>query len=50
LERGEQQRTVAIAQRVALGFAEYARSEAVHGDLHCAVAPHPFGAALVPGR
>jgi Zn-dependent protease with chaperone function len=34
--------TVALAQRVALGFAEYASSEAVHGDLHGAVTPHPF--------
>jgi hypothetical protein len=33
---------VAIAERVALGFAEYAGSEAVHGDLHGAVTPHPF--------
>ncbi|WP_257453725.1 M48 family metallopeptidase [Archangium lipolyticum] len=40
--RGEQQQTVAIAQRVALGFAEYANSEAVHGDLHGVVTPHPF--------
>jgi Zn-dependent protease with chaperone function len=40
--RNEQQQTVAIAQRVALGFAEYAGSEAVHGDLHGAVTPHPF--------
>lgn len=39
--RNEQQ-TVAIAQRVALGFAEYAGSQAVHGDLHGAVTPHPF--------
>ncbi|QRO00173.1 M48 family metalloprotease [Archangium violaceum] len=40
--RGEQQQSVAIAQRVALGFAEYANSEAVHGDLHGVVTPHPF--------
>jgi Zn-dependent protease with chaperone function len=40
--RGEQQQSVAIAQRVALGFAEYATSEAVHGDLHGVVTPHPF--------
>ena len=40
--RGEQQQTVAIAQRVAHGFAEYASSEAVHGDLHGSVTPHPF--------
>jgi len=38
----EQQQSVAIAQRVALGFADYASSEAVHGDLHGAVTPHPF--------
>ncbi|HYO70340.1 MAG TPA: M48 family metallopeptidase [Archangium sp.] len=40
--RGEQQQSVAIAQRVALGFAQYASSEAVHGDLHGSVTPHPF--------
>ncbi|WNG50367.1 M48 family metalloprotease [Archangium minus] len=40
--QSEQQQSVAIAQRVALGFAEYAGSEAVHGDLHGAVTPHPF--------
>jgi Zn-dependent protease with chaperone function len=40
--RSEQQRSVAIAQRVALGFAQYAGSEAVHGDLHGSVTPHPF--------
>ncbi|HEY0092833.1 MAG TPA: M48 family metallopeptidase, partial [Archangium sp.] len=40
--RSEQQQSVAIAQRVALGFADYASSEAVHGDLHGAVTPHPF--------
>jgi hypothetical protein len=40
--RNEQQQAVAIAQRVALGFAEYAGSKAVHGDLHGAVTPHPF--------
>jgi Zn-dependent protease with chaperone function len=38
----EEQQTVAIAQRVALGFADYASSEAVHGDLHGTVTPHPF--------
>ncbi|HEX5751402.1 MAG TPA: M48 family metallopeptidase [Archangium sp.] len=40
--RGEQQQTVAIAERVALGFAQYAGSEAVHGDLNGSVTPHPF--------
>ncbi|OJT23575.1 peptidase M48 [Archangium sp. Cb G35] len=40
--RGEQQHTVAIAQRVAHGFAQYASSESVHGDLHGSVTPHPF--------
>ncbi len=40
--RSEQQRSVAIAERVALGFAQYAGSEAVHGDLNGAVTPHPF--------
>ncbi|RYZ42128.1 MAG: peptidase M48 [Myxococcaceae bacterium] len=40
--RDEQQQSVAIAQRVALGFADYAQSEAVHGDLHGTVTPHPF--------
>ncbi|MBN8228370.1 M48 family metallopeptidase [Corallococcus macrosporus] len=34
--------SVAIAQRVAHGFSEYARSEAVHDDLKGAVTPHPF--------
>ncbi|RKH66172.1 M48 family metallopeptidase [Corallococcus llansteffanensis] len=34
--------SVAIAQRVAHGFSEYARSEAVHDDLQRAVTPHPF--------
>ncbi|ATB29985.1 M48 family metallopeptidase [Melittangium boletus] len=41
-EGNEQHQDVAIAQRVALGFAEYAGSEAVHGDLHGSVTPHPF--------
>jgi len=41
-EGNEQHQSVAIAQRVALGFAEYAGSEAVHGDLHGSVTPHPF--------
>ncbi|EAU67870.1 peptidase, M48 family [Stigmatella aurantiaca DW4/3-1] len=40
--RSEQQRTVAIAQQVALGFTEYALSEEVHRDLHGVVTPHPF--------
>jgi Zn-dependent protease with chaperone function len=40
--RSEQHQTVAIAQRVALGFAEYAGSQAVHSDLYGAVTPHPF--------
>jgi Zn-dependent protease with chaperone function len=40
--RSEQQQTVAIAERVALGFAQYAGSEAVHGDLNGSVTPHPF--------
>jgi Zn-dependent protease with chaperone function len=40
--RGEQQQTLGIAQRVALGFAEYASSESVHGDLNGTVTPHPF--------
>ncbi|MDC0713836.1 M48 family metallopeptidase [Stigmatella sp. ncwal1] len=40
--RSEQHQTVAIAQRVALGFTEYALSEAVHNDLHGVVTPHPF--------
>ncbi|ATB40910.1 peptidase M48 [Cystobacter fuscus] len=39
---GGEQQTVAIAQRVALGFTDYASSEAVHGDLHGSVTPHPF--------
>jgi Zn-dependent protease with chaperone function len=38
----EQQRNVAIAERVALGFARYAGSEAVHEDLNGSVTPHPF--------
>jgi len=38
----EQQRNVAIAERVALGFAQYAGSEAVHEDLNGSVTPHPF--------
>lgn len=38
----EQQASVAIAQRVAHGFSEYARSEVVHDDLQGAVTPHPF--------
>lgn len=38
----EQHQSVAIAQRVAHGFSEYAQSEAVHDDLHRAVTPHPF--------
>jgi Zn-dependent protease with chaperone function len=41
-ERDERQASIAIAQRVALGFAEYAASEAVHADLHGVVTPHPF--------
>jgi len=40
--RDEQQQSVAIAQRVALGFAEYAVSDKVQGDLHGSVTPHPF--------
>ncbi|WP_246137026.1 M48 family metallopeptidase [Myxococcus llanfairpwllgwyngyllgogerychwyrndrobwllllantysiliogogogochensis] len=40
--RDERQQSVAIARRVALGFAEYAQSDAVHGDLHGTVTPHPF--------
>jgi hypothetical protein len=40
--RSEQQQTLGIAQRVALGFAEYAGSESLQGDLHGAVTPHPF--------
>jgi Zn-dependent protease with chaperone function len=40
--RSEQQQTVAIAERVAHGFVEYASSETVHGDLHGTVTPHPF--------
>lgn len=40
--RSEQQESVAIAQRVAHGFAEYARSEAVQGDVNGSVTPHPF--------
>lgn len=40
--RSEQQQTVAIAERVAHGFVEYASSEAVHGDLNGSVTPHPF--------
>jgi Zn-dependent protease with chaperone function len=38
----EQHPTVAIAQQIALGFTEYALSEAVHHDLHGVVTPHPF--------
>ncbi|RKH73414.1 M48 family metallopeptidase [Corallococcus aberystwythensis] len=38
----EQHHSVAIAQRVAHGFSEYAGSEAVHDDLQRAVTPHPF--------
>jgi Zn-dependent protease with chaperone function len=40
--RSEQQQTLGIAQRVALGFADYAGSESLQGDLHGAVTPHPF--------
>ncbi|NVJ26376.1 M48 family metalloprotease [Myxococcus sp. AM011] len=40
--RDERQQSVAIARRVALGFADYAQSDAVHGDLHGSVTPHPF--------
>ncbi|RKG82897.1 M48 family metallopeptidase [Corallococcus terminator] len=40
--RDERHQSVAISQRVALGFADYAQSEAVHGDLHGTVTPHPF--------
>jgi len=40
--RDERQQSVAIAHRVALGFADYAQSDAVHGDLHGSVTPHPF--------
>lgn len=40
--RDEQQQSVAIAQRVALGFAEYAVSDTVQVDLHGSVTPHPF--------
>ena len=40
--RGEQQQRVAIAEQVALGFAEYVGSDKVQGDLHGAVTPHPF--------
>ncbi|MET0403784.1 MAG: M48 family metalloprotease, partial [Cystobacter sp.] len=39
---GGEQKTVAIAQRVALGFTDYASSASVHGDLHGSVTPHPF--------
>jgi Zn-dependent protease with chaperone function len=38
----EQQRNVAIAERVALGFAQYAGSPVVHEDLGGSVTPHPF--------
>ncbi len=38
----EQQRNVAIAERVALGFAQYAGSPVVHEDLNGSVTPHPF--------
>ncbi|WP_223643585.1 M48 family metallopeptidase [Corallococcus sp. EGB] len=38
----EQHQSVAIAQRVAHGFSEYAQSDAVHDDLQVAVTPHPF--------
>ncbi|MHA7628939.1 M48 family metallopeptidase [Corallococcus sp. M7] len=38
----QQHQTVAISQRVAHGFSEYAQSEAVHDDLQGAVTPHPF--------
>ena len=41
-EQGSRVESVALAQRVALGFAEYASSEAVHEQLHGAVTPHPF--------
>ncbi|MCY0997607.1 M48 family metallopeptidase [Myxococcus sp. MISCRS1] len=40
--RDEQHQSVAIAQRVAHGFAEYAQSEALQGDLNGSVTPHPF--------
>ncbi|WP_342380505.1 M48 family metallopeptidase [Myxococcus stipitatus] len=40
--RNEQQQSVAIARRVAHGFAAYAQSEAVQDDLQGAVTPHPF--------
>jgi len=38
----EQHQSVAIAQRVAHGFSEYAQSAAVHDDLQGKVTPHPF--------
>ncbi|WP_309897260.1 M48 family metallopeptidase [Archangium sp.] len=38
----EQQHNVAIAERVALGFAQYAGSPVVHEDLGGSVTPHPF--------
>lgn len=40
--RNEQQQSVAIARRVAHGFAAYAQSGAVQDDLQGAVTPHPF--------
>ncbi|RKI73354.1 peptidase M48 [Corallococcus sp. AB049A] len=40
--QNEQHQSVAISQRVALGFSEYAQSEVVHDDLQVAVTPHPF--------
>ncbi|QSQ21549.1 M48 family metallopeptidase [Pyxidicoccus parkwayensis] len=40
--RSHQHESVAIAQRVAMGFTQYARSEVVHGDLHGNTTPHPF--------
>ncbi|WP_434385225.1 M48 family metallopeptidase [Melittangium boletus] len=41
-EGNEQHQQVAIAERVALGFAEYAGSRTVHEDLYGSVTPHPF--------
>ncbi|WP_171818171.1 M48 family metallopeptidase [Pyxidicoccus fallax] len=40
--QSQQHASVAIAQRVAMGFTDYARSETLHGDLYGTTTPHPF--------
>lgn len=41
-EKDEAQNDLGIAQRVAVGFAGYVQTEALHFDLHGVVTPHPF--------